>query len=294
MINSAASADPLSSSSPSSPSPPSIPGPELQAVIGHAQKAAEIALAGQRAAQAAALTLKSPGQCVTNADLAAEDALRAGLSRDFPGENIVGEEFGGTPSERFWTLDPIDGTANYVNGLPFWGVAIGRVTGGQPDLGVLILPALNLTLATNRSVNGTASGAISGATGGGTLFLNGAPYQRRAASVPTLSMSPGLFPPMAEIDKLAAVFRAAGFAIYAWRCSAASLLYTAIGGLSGHIDGRTKVWDAVAGAALCASAGLDVRWGCTDERLWLKVGDADIHEIAGQIWETKGSRSSWI
>lgn len=251
---------------------------DLNAVLGHAQRAAEIAVAGQADARSRGAQLKSPSQLVTDADRAAEEALRAGLMRDFPGENIVGEEFGGTPSADFWTLDPIDGTANYVSGLPLWGVAVGRVRGGQPDLGVIILPALNLVMATWAS----------------ELYLNGAPFKRRDCPVPSVSMSPGLSPPLADVEDLARVFRAAGYAIYAWRCSAAALLYTAMGALSGHMDGRTKVWDAVPGAALCLSAGLDVRWGYFAGRLWIKVGDREVHKTAKAVWETAEGQSAWI
>ena len=64
---------------------------------------------------------------VTEADHAAERAMRALIERDFPEHGVLGEEFGETPgaSGYQWVLDPIDGTRAFIAGLPLWGVLIG-------------------------------------------------------------------------------------------------------------------------------------------------------------------------
>jgi len=80
---------------------------------------------------------------VTEADRAAEQAMRALLSRERPGDGVLGEEFGADPAgERRWILDPIDGTINYVRGIPVWGTLIALEQAGEVVAGVVSAPLL--------------------------------------------------------------------------------------------------------------------------------------------------------
>jgi histidinol-phosphatase len=80
---------------------------------------------------------------VTDADLAAEDALRHVLSRARPRDAVLGEESGMTGvGKRCWVIDPIDGTANYVRGVPVWATLIGLMVSGDVTAGVVSAPAL--------------------------------------------------------------------------------------------------------------------------------------------------------
>jgi histidinol-phosphatase len=79
---------------------------------------------------------------VTDADTAAEDALRALLATERPDDPILGEERGGEPAGRYWLLDPIDGTKNFSRGLPVWGTLIALAVEGRPVVGVVSAPAL--------------------------------------------------------------------------------------------------------------------------------------------------------
>ncbi|HET8641634.1 MAG TPA: histidinol-phosphatase [Pseudonocardiaceae bacterium] len=80
---------------------------------------------------------------VTDADVAVEDAVRALLARERPGDAIVGEERGGdAASGRVWMLDPIDGTKNFLRGIPAWGTLIALVVEGRPVVGVASSPGL--------------------------------------------------------------------------------------------------------------------------------------------------------
>jgi histidinol-phosphatase len=80
---------------------------------------------------------------VTDADLAAEESLRGVLRRARPRDAMLGEEFGrsGT-SPRCWIIDPIDGTANFVRGVPVWATLIGLMADGEVTVGVVSAPAL--------------------------------------------------------------------------------------------------------------------------------------------------------
>lgn len=87
---------------------------------------------------------KSDLTMVSEADEGVERALRARLAAERPADGLVGEEFGsGGASERRWIIDPIDGTANYVRGIPVWATLIGLESGGEAVLGVVSAPALS-------------------------------------------------------------------------------------------------------------------------------------------------------
>lgn len=80
---------------------------------------------------------------VTDADVAIEETLRKTLARSRSRDAIVGEEGGvsGT-GERRWVIDPIDGTSNFVRGVPVWATLIGLMDGDQCVVGVVSAPAL--------------------------------------------------------------------------------------------------------------------------------------------------------
>jgi len=82
---------------------------------------------------------------VTDADEAVEAELRAILSRERPDDAVLGEEYGGTPvfEGRQWVIDPIDGTKNFVRGVPVWASLIALLQDGVPVVGVVSAPALN-------------------------------------------------------------------------------------------------------------------------------------------------------
>lgn len=81
---------------------------------------------------------------VSDADTAVERALRATLSRSRPRDGLLGEEFGGGAGNgsRQWVIDPIDGTKNFVRGVPVWATLIALLDNGQPVVGMVSAPAL--------------------------------------------------------------------------------------------------------------------------------------------------------
>ena len=80
---------------------------------------------------------------VTDADLAVEESLRNILSRSRPRDAMLGEEFGRTgSSQQCWVIDPIDGTKNFVRGVPVWATLIGLMAEDEVIAGVVTAPAL--------------------------------------------------------------------------------------------------------------------------------------------------------
>ena len=80
---------------------------------------------------------------VTDADREAEQLIRSQLSRVRTRDSVLGEEFGETGSSpRQWVIDPIDGTKNFVRGVPVWATLIALLDHGKPIVGVVSAPAL--------------------------------------------------------------------------------------------------------------------------------------------------------
>ena len=67
---------------------------------------------------------KGPQDFVSIADREVESLIRTRLAEAFPTDGFLGEESGGEIGERCWVVDPIDGTNNFLRGLPLWGVSI--------------------------------------------------------------------------------------------------------------------------------------------------------------------------
>lgn len=105
---------------------------------------------------------KGPLDLVTVADRAVEAQLLEDLSQAFPEDGVIGEE--GTAirpeARRQWIIDPIDGTFNFVRGLPDWAVSIGLIEDGQPRAGAVYVPVRDRLLIGGRDegsfINGKA------------------------------------------------------------------------------------------------------------------------------------------
>ena len=93
---------------------------------------------------------KSKRDVVTNADYASERLVIDAIRERFPGDAILAEESGehagvlrddGSHNGRTWVIDPLDGTVNYANGIPYYCVSVGLVVDDQPTVGVILDPA---------------------------------------------------------------------------------------------------------------------------------------------------------
>lgn len=118
-----------------------MPSRELQAALDAAQAAAGV-IRGLYQKRLAVRT-KEDQSPVTEADVRAEEAIRAVLSDRFPTYGFHGEETGkhAAGAESVWLVDPIDGTKSFVRECPFFSTQIALVRGGRPVLGVSSAPA---------------------------------------------------------------------------------------------------------------------------------------------------------
>jgi inositol-phosphate phosphatase/L-galactose 1-phosphate phosphatase/histidinol-phosphatase len=143
---------------------------------------------------------KSDASPVTIADRDAEAVMRERIRVTFPDHGIIGEEHGSENggAEWVWTLDPIDGTVSFINGVPLFGTLIALLHQGKPWLGCINHPALN-----ERWVGGA----------GEATRLNGKPVRTRAcatlSNATLYSTGPEYFGPASQVafDQLAGAVR---------------------------------------------------------------------------------------
>ena len=194
-----------------------------------------------------ALDIKSKGtqDMVSNADLEVETFVRAQLAAAFPDDGIVGEERAPVPSSSGWTwvIDPIDGTANFVAGIPQWCVILTCVRDDTTQLGVIFEPCHEEmfwgALGQGAYVNDTklsvarTSGLNDGSVGVG---MNGRTATHMAADL------------IAELSERGGIF---------FRNASGGLMlsYVAAGRLIGYTEPHMNAWDCLAGQLLIAEAG---------------------------------------
>jgi len=118
---------------------------ELLQVALHASDAADAISLSGFTSRSFGVTRKADNSEVTDIDRATEQAIVASLNSARPDYGIYGEEFGTSGpanAEATWVIDPIDGTTNFVRGVPVWATLIALVRNGVPELGVVSAPAM--------------------------------------------------------------------------------------------------------------------------------------------------------
>ncbi len=191
---------------------------------------------------------KADGSLFTEADLAAQDALARGLREIHP-VPLVGEEMTAEQQvERWlagdggvWCVDPIDGTSNFVYGLPYFAVSVALMRHGRTVLGVVYAPVTDEMFHAER---------------GGGAFLNG-------ERLPIRTHVPHLRNAMANVDfkrlgvKLAGALASAPPYMSQRNYGAGTLewCYLAAGRFDLYLHGGQKLWDYAAGALILEEAG---------------------------------------
>jgi myo-inositol-1(or 4)-monophosphatase len=186
---------------------------------------------------------------VTEADRASEQLVRTRLSESRPGEPVLGEEEGGAVVEGLtWVVDPIDGTVNYLYGIPWYSVSIAAQLDGESIAGAVVEPA---------------TGRVWTAARGYGAFLDGQPVRVSAATDLSLSLLGYGFAYRPERRRRQADAWA-GMATRVRdmrRAGAASLdlCSVAAGRLDAYAEHGLGRWDWAAGGLIAAEAGAVVR-----------------------------------
>jgi len=133
-------------------------------------------------AQDLVITTKPDNTPVTDADKATEEALRKHLAQERPADGLVGEEFGSQHQDatRYWVMDPIDGTKNFMRGVPTWATLIGLVERQDDGSEKVIVGAVSAPALNRRWYASTGKGAF-------TTLNNGTPHKISVSKVSELS-----------------------------------------------------------------------------------------------------------
>ena len=182
---------------------------------------------------------------VSEADRNVETLIRARIDAAFPEDGIVGEEHGRTDgsSGLVWVIDPIDGTANFVSGIPIWCVVLAGVADGKTQIGVIHDPVHNETFAALRG-----EGAV----------LNGAPMQltgNRSFDQGTTAVGFSGGDDIGHIGELIKDILRNGGMVVRNASGAVSLAYVAAGRYIGFVEEHMNAWDCLAGQLLVEEAG---------------------------------------
>lgn len=187
--------------------------------------------------------LKAPADWWSAADGRVEAFIRAQLRALFPDDRFLGEEGGGTLAGNIWVVDPVDGTGNYLRGLPLWCIALAYAVDGEAQIGCVFHPASD-ELFTARRGGGARLGSQ-------PMRVSGTRDPRRAI-VEIGWCAPHAFPPWhAAVGTVVA----AGAEFARIGSGALALAWVACGRLDGYCDGDTKAWDGLAGWLLVREAG---------------------------------------
>ena len=192
-----------------------------------------------------AVDVKGTQDWVSEADRSVEAFLRREIAAAWPEDGILGEEEGATdgPSGFTWVIDPIDGTTNFVNGIPAWCVVLAGVSRDRVELGVIHEPMVGETYAARHGAGAT---------------LNGAPMQV-AKDVPldsgTVSVGYSNRIERSTVAPLVAMVIERGAMFHRNASGALSLAYVASGRLLGYVEAHMNAWDCLAGQLMIREAG---------------------------------------
>lgn len=190
---------------------------------------------------------KSSINLVTEIDRAAEALIKDGLSAAFPDDAIVAEESddGVRPSGRMWVVDPLDGTTNFVHGLPHCAVSIGLVDDDGPLAAAVFDPAKNEMFHAVRGggafLDGESMRCSPESRLDHALLVTGFPYDRRDYSAFYLSYFERFMHAARDVRRFGA--------------AALDLAYVAAGRFDGFWEWKLHPWDTAAGWLLVEEAG---------------------------------------
>ena len=206
--------------------------------------AGRIAMAGfAQFGTGAAVSLKGPQDFLTKTDGEVEAHVRGALAQAFPDDGFLGEETGGVASSRIWVVDPIDGTANFMRGIPHFCISIAFVEDGRVMIGGLANPANGEVYFARRG---------QGAKRNDELIHVAATHEFERATV-EFGWSPRI-PNHAYIDKVAALL-SLGADVRRSGSGALGLAYVADGRTDAYAELHINSWDCLAGLLLVREAG---------------------------------------
>jgi myo-inositol-1(or 4)-monophosphatase len=221
----------------------------LNVMIKAARKAGRGLVKDFREVEALQTSMKGPGDFVSRADRSAEAVIRDELMAARPNYGWLGEETGaadGKDPTRRWIVDPLDGTTNYLHGMPHWAVSIALEHKGEVVAGVVYDPAKNEMFTAEKGagawLNESQRLRVSGRTRLiETVYATGLPFAGGRYLPAALQDLGRLLPVCAGVRR--------------WGAASLDLAYVAAGRFDGFWERGLNAWDIAAGVLVVREAG---------------------------------------
>jgi len=192
---------------------------------------------------------KGAGDYVSEVDRESERAIAALLARETPEVPVLGEEEGGRSGTRYWVVDPLDGTTNYLHGFPIVGVSVALVEDGRPVVGAVHAPFLGQTYLGARGLGATLRRpgadaeplAVSDRPPERAVVATGFPFRRKGVLPRYLSVMERCLERFEDLRRPGA--------------ASLDLAWVAAGVFEGFFELGLSSWDVAAGALLIEEAG---------------------------------------
>ncbi|WP_445400116.1 inositol-1-monophosphatase [Zobellella sp. An-6] len=191
---------------------------------------------------------KGQSDFVTNVDLDAENAVVNTIRKSYPEHTIIGEECGelvGSNNDYQWIIDPLDGTTNFMRGIPHFAVSIALRVKGRTEQAVVYDPIRDELFTASRGagaqLNGyrIRTGKAKDLTN--TVLATGFPFKQKHQADAYLAMFKAMFVQCADIRRAGA--------------ASLDLAYVAAGRVDGYWELGLKPWDSAAGSLIAREAG---------------------------------------
>ena len=220
----------------------------LNLMIKAARKAGRSLVKDFREVENLQVSSKGPGDFVSRADMAAEKLIRDELTGARPTYGWVGEEseaVAGEDPTRRWIVDPLDGTTNFLHGLPHWAVSIALEHKGEIVAGVVFDAAKDEMFWAEKGRGAWMNDQRMRVSGRRVMieciFATGVPFGGRPTLPATLADLARLMPACAGVRR--------------WGAAALDLAYVAAGRYDGYWERGLNAWDIAAGLLLVREAG---------------------------------------
>ncbi len=203
-------------------------------------------------AQDLVISTKPDNTPVTDADRATEQAITAAIAKERPQDGVVGEEFGNSKegAQRYWVIDPIDGTKNFMRGVPTWATLIGLVERSSDGAESVVVGVVSAPALARRWHASKGSGAF-------VTFVNSAPKKISVSKVNSIADSSIAYSDFAGWNEKLSSFRK--LLDSAWRTRGYgdfwSHMLVAEGAVDVAIEPSLALWDMAALDVIVREAG---------------------------------------
>ena len=191
---------------------------------------------------------KGSNDFVTSVDTAAEEAIIETIRKSYPAHTIIGEESGilkGSDDDTQWIIDPLDGTTNFIKGIPHFAVSIAIKVKGKLDQAVIFDPIRGELFTASRGkgaqLNSRRIRVKAHKDLSATILATGFPFKHKQHSQAYMAMFSSLFEKTSDMRRTGS--------------AALDLAYVAAGRVDGFFEIGLKPWDTAAGELLVIEAG---------------------------------------